>query len=117
MTLRIAHPVANMLYPAQLILNHHSFKGEYELLLVKKNDNQLGVGRNKAHTTEEPYGLGPWMLYLNGTLDYEQGGTAENLRLNRLWIARMGQFMRGLYENEIYTNPTASIRNFLYHKK
>ena len=116
MTLRIAEPVAGMLYPAQLLLTHHSFKGEYELLLVKKNDNQLGVGRNKVPLVEEPYGLGPWMMYLNGTLDYLQTDTGANLQLNRLWIDRMGIFMSGLYDNEFYTNTKVFIRNFLYQE-
>lgn len=114
MTLRIAEPVAGMLYPTQLSLTHHTFKGEYELLLVKKNDNQLGVGRNKVPLMEEPYGLGPWMMYLNGTLDYLQTDTGANLQLNRLWIDRMGIFMAGLYDNEFYTNTKVFIRTFLY---
>ena len=114
MTLRVAEPVADMLYPAQLLLTHHTFKGEYELLLVKKNDHQLGVGRNKVPLVEEPYGLGPWMMYLNGTLDYLQTDTGANLQLNRLWIDRMGIFMTGLYDNEFYTNTKVYIRNFLY---
>src|SRR5690606_35814975 len=65
MTLRIAESTAQMLYPAKLELTYGTFRGEYELLLVKKSEGQLGIGRNKYPLTEEPFGLGPWMMYLN----------------------------------------------------
>lgn len=115
MTLRIADPTANMLYPAKLELTHGTFKGEYELLLVKKNDGQLGVGRNKYPLVEKPFGLGPWMMYLNGVLERQQTDTTgERLVLKRLWLDNFGIFMRGLYDNEFYTNTKAFLRDFLY---
>jgi len=115
MTLRIADPTANMLYPAKLELTHGTFNGEYELLLVKKNDGQLGVGRNKYPLVEEPFGLGPWMMYLNGVLERPQTDTTgERLVLKRLWLDNFGIFMRGLYDNEFYTNTKAFLRDFLY---
>lgn len=58
-SLRIADPVEDMLYPAQLTLTHGQLIGAYELLLVKKNDQQLGIGRNKVPVQETPFGLGP----------------------------------------------------------
>src|SRR5690606_13935743 len=116
MKLQLASPVANMLYPARLSLTHGDFAGVYELLMVKKNEHQLGIGRNKVPIGEQPFGLGPWMMYLNGTLDYQQADTATQLRLSRLWIDRMGIFMSGLYDNELYTNKKAFLRNFLYRE-
>lgn len=116
MTLRIAEPTAGMLYPAKLELTHaHLFKGEYELLFVKKNDGQLGIGRNKYPLIEEPFGLGPWMMYLNGVLEHQQAGAdGEKLVLKRLWLDNFGIFMWGLYDNEFYTNTKVFLRDFLY---
>ena len=116
MTLRIAEPTAEMLYPAKLELTHGTFSGEYELLLVKKNDKQLGVGRNKYPVLEAPFGLGPWMMYLNGVFEYQNGEHGPALELNRLWLDNFGIFMKGLYDNEFYTNTKAFLRDFLYQE-
>lgn len=105
-----------MLYPARLSLTHDHFNGVYEFLLVKKNEHQLGVGRNKVPLAEQPFGLGPWMMYLNGTLNYARADTGAQLNLSRLWIDRMGIFMSGLYDNEFYTNTKVFIRDFLYRQ-
>ena len=115
--LQIAAPVEQMLYPARLTITHHTFKGIYELLLVKKNDHQLGVGRNKVPISEEPYGLGPWMMYLNGVLDYAATDTGVQLELKRLWFDNLGVFMSGVYDNEFYTNTKVFIREFLYQEE
>src|SRR5690606_31901196 len=114
--LQLADPVAGMLYPARLSLTHDHFNGVYEFLLVKKNEHQLGVGRNKVPLAEQPFGLGPWMMYLNGTLNYARVDTGAQLNLSRLWIDRMGIFMSGLYDNEFYTNTKVFIRDFLYRQ-
>ncbi|SKB38135.1 hypothetical protein SAMN05660226_01041 [Parapedobacter luteus] len=114
MQLHISAPVKNMLYPAKLSLTYGGFAGEYELLLVKKHDRRLGIGRNKVPVDEQPFGLGPWMMYLNGTLDHERGDTADQLRLSRLWIDDFGVFMSGLYDDELQTNTKVYIRDFLY---
>lgn len=116
MELQIAAPIKNMLYPAKLKLLDRGFSGEYELLLVKKNDNELGIGRNKYPLVEQPFGLGPWMMYLNGQLRYHAGAPSDSLVLRRLWIDNLGIFMRGLYDNELYTNQKAFLRNFLYNE-
>lgn len=117
MTLRIAEPTMGMLYPTQLELTYGSFRGEYELLLVKKNDKQLGIGRNKYPTLEEPFGLGAWMMYLNGVLEHQRPDTGgERLVLKRLWLDNFGIFMKGLYDNELYTNTKVFLRDFLYRE-
>lgn len=117
MTLRIAEPTAKMLYPAKLELTYGTFRGEYELLLVKKSDEQLGIGRNKYPLVEKPFGLGPWMMYLNGVLERQQMDTPEeSLVLKRLWLDNFGIFMQGLYDNEFYTNTKVFLRDFLYRE-
>lgn len=117
MELQIAKPVKNMLYPAKLRFSYQGFRGEYELLLVKKNNNELGIGRNKYPLIEQPFGLGPWMMYLNGKLSYRTGIPSDSLVLQRLWINNFGVFMRGLYDDELYTNQKAFLRNFLYNEE
>jgi hypothetical protein len=112
MELQIGMPERQTLYPAQLILTYGEFSGVYEVLLAKKNDGQLGIGRGKFPIKQEPYKLGPWMLYLNGTLDY----TKKGLSLQRMWISNFGIFMKGLYDDdEIYVSSKATLRDFLYH--
>ncbi len=113
MKLHISSPVKGALYPAKLTLEYSSFFGEYEVLLAKKNDGQLGIGRNKYPIHEEPYGLGAWMMYLNGTLDF-QDTDVPTLHLNRMWISNFGIFMQGLYDDELFTNQKVHIRDFLY---
>src|SRR5690606_32362453 len=66
MTLEIGEPTSKMLYPSRLTLKHNDFLGEYNLLLVEKNSNELAIARNKYPISESPYSLGPWMIYLNG---------------------------------------------------
>lgn len=116
MELQVAAPIENMLYPAKLTISDAGFKGEYELLLVKKNNEELGIGRNKYPLKEEPFSLGPWMMYLNGTFRHSTGANGDSLVLRRLWIDNFGIFMKGIYDNELYTNHKSSIRNFLYQE-
>jgi hypothetical protein len=112
MDLQIGVPERQTLYPAQLTLTYGEFSGVYEVLLAKKNDGQLGIGRGKFPTQEQPFRLGSWMLYLNGTLDY----TKKGLALQRMWISDFGLFMKGLYDgDEIYEQSKATLRDFLYH--
>lgn len=110
--LEIGKPEKSTLYPAQITLNYGQFKGIYEVLLAKKNDNQLGIGRGKYPIRQTPYTVGQWMMYLNGTLDF----TAKGLSLQRMWIKEFGLFMRGLYdEDDIFTHSKVTIRDFLYN--
>jgi len=114
MTLHIAEPTMDMLYPAMLELQYHTFQGTYALLLVKKSDQQLGIGRNKYPRYEQPFGLGPWMVYLNGVLAYQPTQAGDAMVLKRLWLDNFGIFMKGLHDNELYTNMKATLRDFLY---
>ena len=111
MELHIGTPEAGMLYPATIKIQYGEFTGRYELLLAKKNEQQLGIGRNKYPLEQTPFKLGIWMWYLNGTLDY-QGGS---LSLHRMWIDKFDIWMRGLDEDdEIYGQTKVALRDFLY---
>jgi hypothetical protein len=110
--LQIGAPERQTLYPAKLTLIYGEFRGVYEVLLAKKNDGQLGIGRGKFPIKETPFRLGTWMLYLNGTFDY----TKKGLSLQRMWIKDFGLFMKGLYDDdEIYEQSKATLRDCLYH--
>ena len=117
MQLLIGNPVHNTLYPAQLKLIYPPFSGTYEVLLAKKNDKQLGIGRNKYPVSEEPFRLGAWMLYLNGTLTYESKSTPE-LSVQRMWINSYDLYMQGLYaDDEMYAYMKDLLRELLSRKE
>jgi hypothetical protein len=107
----IGTPQAGMLYPATIKIQYGEFTGRYELLLAKKNEQQLGIGRNKYPLEQTPFKLGIWMWYLNGTLDYKDGA----LSLHRMWIDKFDIWMRGLDDDdEIYEQTKVALREFLY---
>lgn len=111
--LQIGKPERNMLYPAQLKVIYSPFSGTYEVLLAKKNDNQLGIGRGKYPVEETPFHLGAWMLYLNGTLNYQAKGEPE-LALQRMWIDSHQLYMQGLYsDDEMYAYMKDLLRELL----
>lgn len=70
--IKIASPEKKLLYPAQMKLSCDSFSAVYDLLLVKRNSRQLGIGRQKIPVSEAPFSLGNWTVFLNGTLDYSK---------------------------------------------
>lgn len=111
MQLQIGVPDQEQLYPAKLRLQYGKFSGIYELLLVHKNDGQLGISRGKYPLAETPFKLGIWLWYLNGTLDLKD----TKLMLQRKWIDKADFWMRGLYEgDEIWEHSKVELRNFLY---
>ena len=113
MELNIGAPLQGMLYPATIRLQYGEFTGRYEVLLARKTDGQLGIGRNKFPLQETPYKLGIWMWYLNGTLDYQDG----KISLHRMWINKFDIWMHGLYsEDEIFVSSKVELREFLYRK-
>jgi len=116
MELQIGKPGYQMLYPALLKLTYGSFSGTYKLLLAKKNDRQLGIGRTKYPIKEDPFKLGAWLLYLNGTFTYTANGKLPaSIRLSRMWIDDFGLFMKGLYDDdEIFVSTKVTLRDFLY---
>jgi hypothetical protein len=111
MNLQIGVPDNGQLYPAKINLQYGEFRGVYEMLLVRKNDGQLGISRGKYPLLEKPYKLGIWMWYLNGTFDLRN----KQLVVNRKWIDKADFWMRGLYDDDdIYVQSKVNLREFLY---
>ncbi|MGN7822201.1 hypothetical protein ACTJJB_18860 [Chitinophaga sp. 22536] len=116
MQLQIGMPRQHMLYPALLSLDYGEFHGAYYLLLVRKNEQQLGIGRGKYPIRETPFKLGIWMMYLNGTFNYSRKGNEPPVMdIQRMWIKDFGIFMKGLYDDdEIYVSTKVTLRDMLY---
>lgn len=74
------------LYPAQLTVKYAQFTGVYHLLLVKKNEHQLVIGRQKIPLSEMPFSIGTYTIPLNGTFDLNAGV----LNVNRIPARRYG---------------------------
>lgn len=108
--IQIGVPERGVLYPAKIKLQYGSFTGIYEVLLARKNDQQLGIGRGKYPLLETPFKLGIWMWYINGTLNFNNG----KISVKRMWIDGFGIWMRGLDDDELHTNSKVALRNFLY---
>jgi hypothetical protein len=95
--LQVAEPEHNTLYPAQVKLVSGNFNAIYQLLLVKKNDRQLAIGRNKFPVSENPFSLGTWTILLNGTFDLGRSESGNPfLSANRIAAKRYGFTMPAL---------------------
>lgn len=84
--LQIASPEAATLYPALLTIRYAQFTGVYQVLLVKKNESQLAIGRQKIAVKEEPFSIGNYTIPLNGTFDF----SGNHLTVNRIAAKRYG---------------------------
>ncbi|WP_127130577.1 hypothetical protein [Pseudoflavitalea rhizosphaerae] len=112
--IHIGKPEQGLLYPAVITIQDRVFTGVYEMLLVRKSEYQLGIGRSKYPIKETPFKLGIWLWYLNGTLDMKD----NQISVNRLFIDQADFWMRGLYDDdEIFVVPKVMIRDFLYRNK
>lgn len=81
--LKIGTPEKGTLYPAAITIQSGTFYGVYELLLVKKNNWQLFMSKNKYAVTEQPFRLN--MLPLNGSFDLGRNTKGQpQLSINRL---------------------------------
>ncbi len=81
--LKIGTPEKGTLYPAAITVQSGSFYGVYELLLVKKNNWQLAISKNKYAAAEKPFHLN--MLPLNGSFDLGRNAKGQpQLSINRL---------------------------------
>ncbi|KAA2243789.1 hypothetical protein F0L74_15035 [Chitinophaga agrisoli] len=113
MDLQIGVPQQGVLYPAKIKLHYGQYTGVYELLLARKNDNQLGIGKAKYPLQETPFKLGIWLWYLNGTLDYHDG----RISVQRMWIDGFGIWMRNLYaDGDWWVSTKVDLRDFLYRE-
>lgn len=113
--INIYHPVSDMIFPSRMNLTYGNFKGQYDFILVKKGENLAGIARNKIPLLEQPFSLGPWMMYLNGHFEIHSEKKQTKLSLKRLWIEEFGIFMKGVYDDEMQTNTKVFIRDFLYN--
>jgi hypothetical protein len=84
--LQVASPEAGILYPALLTISYAPFTGVYQLLLVKKNEGQLAIGRQKIPAREEPFSIGAYTVPFNGTFDLH----SNSLDINRIVAKRYG---------------------------
>lgn len=98
-SLQIAEAERKQLYPAQLKISFKEFTASYELLLVKKNNGELAIGRNKIPFEEKPFSAGSWTVYLNGTLVLQKDKNDKNtftLSVNRIPAKKYGVTMPGI---------------------
>lgn len=112
--LHIGTPENNVLYPAQIRIAHEEFVGTYSLLLVRKNNHQLAIGRNKVPSEEAPFQIGAWTILLNGTLDFVQKNGISTLTVQRIPSKKYGVSMPAInnFEEEFRTTATI-IRHLL----
>lgn len=113
--LKIYQPVQNMIFPTRMKIKYGKFQGEYDFLLIKKGDKEVGIARNKIPLQENPFSLGPWTMYLNGHFEIQSEKGKKQLQLKRLWIENFGIFMAGLYDDEMQTSTKVYVRDFLYN--
>lgn len=92
-SLSIAAPEREELYPAQLKITCQKFTGVYDFLLVRNIKNELVIGRNKVPLVEEPFSLGAWTVFLNGTFRLRGRGEGSFLAANRIFSKRYGVAM------------------------
>lgn len=111
--LHIGKPEQGVLYPAVITIKQGEFTGMYELMLARKNETQLGIGRGKYPIQQTPFKLGIWLWYFNGNLEMKDNA----IRLNRMFIDKADFWMRGLYdEDEIFVQSKVMLRDFLYRE-
>jgi hypothetical protein len=98
--LHIASPERNTLFPAQLKFISERFNATYEILLVRKNQRQLSISRNKYAREEKPFSAGDWTITFNGTLDFSRNLKGEPLlSVNRLPAKKYGVMLPDLKKN------------------
>ncbi|HSN61260.1 MAG TPA: hypothetical protein VLR49_10010, partial [Ferruginibacter sp.] len=104
--LQIAEPEQQTLYPAQLNIRYENFNAVYQVLLVKKNNSQLVIGRNKYAVKEEPFSIGTWTILLNGTFDYSTNPAGKPvLTANRIPSKRYGIPLPAIMSYEEINRP------------
>lgn len=84
--LQVASPEAATLYPSLLTIKYAQFTGVYQVLLVKKNEYQLAIGRQKIPVKEEPFSIGSYTIPFNGTFDL----SGDHLNVKRIPAKRYG---------------------------
>jgi hypothetical protein len=92
--LQIATAERNLLYPAEMKIQCDSFIATYHLLLVKRNIRQLAIGKNKIASSEIPFSLGTWTIFLNGIFDLSRDMKGNSfLAAERIFAKQYGVTM------------------------
>lgn len=68
--LQVGEPEAGLIYPAKLTLQTDLFKGDYQLLLTKRNSRKLVFSKNKWPISETPYEMKGILAALNGSIEF-----------------------------------------------
>jgi hypothetical protein len=91
MKLLIGNPSSGIFYPATIMIYCDSFRGRYQLLLLKRNSRQLAFSRNKYAQDEIPFSLGTLPVMLNGYLDFSRDLKGNPLLMvNRIPCKKFG---------------------------
>jgi len=72
MELQIGTPEKDIIYPASLMIKCDSFFASYNLFLVKKTYNQLGISIHKQPVSESPFSLGNYPRFMNNLFQYNK---------------------------------------------
>ena len=80
-SLAIANPYEEVLYPALLKINYENTEISYRLLLLKNNTGQLIIGQHKIAAGEFPFSLMNTTSLLSGFLDRKTKGSNTFLQL------------------------------------
>lgn len=72
MELQIGTPEKEIIYPATMIIKCDSFSAVYNLFLVKKTYNQLGISIYKQPVSESPFSIAPYTRYMNNVFQYNK---------------------------------------------
>ena len=117
MELNISTSEKNILYPAEMKIKCDGFSGTYKLLLVKKNNIELGISRNKYPISETPFSLGSSTAYLNNifSLNKDRNGVSI-LVAERLFSKRFNTILADtfMYPDSV-KQTAASLKEFLMH--
>lgn len=118
-SLQISKPENKILLPAQLEIKSDSFKAVYYLLLVKKNNRQLGISKNKFALNETPFSIGNWTIMLNGLLSFNKNSKGQSfLKLERIESSKFGfKLMETKGMTASREKTATSIFNMLQHSE
>lgn len=110
----IALPEKNIIYPAQLKISCEQFSGIYELLLVKKNNLELGISRNKFPVSETPFSLSNATAYLNNIFSINKDKNGNPVLIaERLTSKKFEKTFPGIIYPDSVKQLTTFLKDFL----
>jgi hypothetical protein len=91
LTLEIAEPERQLLYPARLSIQCDSFQASYHVYFAKHHSRQIVFSRNKYPEFEKPFSLGNMTALLNGSLLFSKDLKGQpQLATARTLVNRLG---------------------------